>query len=633
MVKKPSLRQRMQYAFDNTLVAGSPAIIGWLAILSLIIVIVFGIVYAISGISMPDTEGMGFFEAAWQTLMRSVDPGTVAGDEGWSFRLVGLLITIGGIFILSTLIGALTTGLEDKLEDLRKGRSLVLESDHTLILGWSDKIYHIVEQLVMANANKPKSRIVVLSRMDKVVMEDKLKSHFDDLRTTKIICRTGSPIDLDDIKIVNPDEAKSIIVLSPENEDPDTYVIKSVLALTNNPQRRPEPYHIVGEIDDDDNIEAAHLVGRDEAQYVRTSSLIARIAAQTCRQSGLSMIYSDLLDYAGDEIYFQKVRELHGKSYQTALSSFEFSSVIGIKRVETEEVLVNPPMSTVIEEGDSIIAVSRDDNTIVYSGRGETEVSEALIRENTNDEELPESNVLLGWNAKGIRIILELDKYVAPGSSMTIVAEYPGLPQRIKKLEQRLKNQSIELISDDITRKDVLLEIDFKSSQNAIILSYHNIPVQEADAKTLITLLHLRNISDKIGQHFNIVSEMGDSRNRELAEVAKADDFIIGDNLISRMLAQLSESSDLKAVFDCLFNAEGAEIYLRDAEEYIKPGAEIDFYALVEAAARNGETAIGYRNIDYARDAGKNYGITLNPTKSDTFKLTANDKVIVLSSH
>ena len=55
---------------------------------------------------------------------------------------------------------------------------------------------------------------------------------------------------------------------------------------------------------------------------------------------------------------------------------------------------------------------------------------------------------------------------------------------------------------------------------------------------------------------------MLDHRNRELAEVTQADDFIVSDRLISLMLSQLSENEELNAVFDELFNPEGSEVYL-----------------------------------------------------------------------
>ncbi len=57
-------------------------------------------------------------------------------------------------------------------------------------------------------------------------------------------------MDPNDLEIASPQSAKSIIILPPEDDDPDCSVIKTILAITNNPNRRPEPYHIVTQIRD-----------------------------------------------------------------------------------------------------------------------------------------------------------------------------------------------------------------------------------------------------------------------------------------------------------------------------------------------------------------------------------------------
>ena len=61
------------------------------------------------------------------------------------------MLGVGGIFVVSTLVGLLVTGMNQRLELLRKGRSLVVETDHTVILGWSDQVYTVVSELVEAN--------------------------------------------------------------------------------------------------------------------------------------------------------------------------------------------------------------------------------------------------------------------------------------------------------------------------------------------------------------------------------------------------------------------------------------------------------------------------------------------------
>src|SRR5215204_3226365 len=91
-----------------------------------------------------------------------------------------------------------------------------------------------------------------------------------------------------------------------ENEDPDSQVIKTLLAITNSPKRRAEPYHIVAEIRERKNLEVARLVGGTEAQLIEAGDTISRVIVQTCRQTGLSVVYTALLDYGGDEIYFKE---------------------------------------------------------------------------------------------------------------------------------------------------------------------------------------------------------------------------------------------------------------------------------------------------------------------------------------
>jgi voltage-gated potassium channel Kch len=627
---KHSLGEKLRYKFENTLSKGASAIMLWLAVVSLLIVIIAASVLAVTGINAPESEGLNFIEAAWQSLMRTFDAGNMAGDEGWPLRIIMLLVTIGGIFIVSSLIGTITSGLESKLDELRKGRSKVLETNHTLILGWSPKIFSIISELIIANENLKSARIVIMADKDKVEMEDDIKAKLANTKNTKIICRTGSPLDLNDLEVVSPHDAKSIIILSPEQENPDTHVIKSILAITNNPNRRKENYHIVAEIREEENMEAAKLVGGNEAVLVLAGDLIARVTAQTCRQSGLSIVYTELLDFDGAEIYFKNEPALAGKKYKDALVAYDDSAVIGIFK-KNGESNVNPPMDTVIEKTDSLIVIAEDDDTIKLSGIAKPVIAEHAISSVTKSANVQEKTLVLGWNEKGNTIIQELDNYVADGSHVLIAAETDDAENAAKELSLKMKKQKVTFKKLKTTESAAIQSLDVKSYNHIIILCYTTMDVQEADAKTLITLLHLRNIADETGHNFSIVSEMLDVRNRELAEVTKADDFIVSDKLISLMLSQLSENKHLKKVFDDLFDADGSEIYLRPATDYVKENEQIDFHTVIESAARKGETAIGYKIDAQSKDASKAYGVKVSPVKSAALKFTAKDKVIVLA--
>ena len=165
-----------------------------------------------------------------------------------------------------------------------------------------------------------------------------------------------------------------------------------------------------------------------------------------------------------------------------------------------------------------------------------------------------------------------------------------------------------------------------------ILLCYSDtLAAQEADSKTLITLLHLRDISEKLNKPLTIVSEMMDIKNRNLAEIAKVNDFIVSDKLISLMISQVSENKSLNAVFADLFDPDGSEIYLKPAKNYVKTDGKVNFYTIIESARKQNETAIGYKLSKHVNNASMSYGVIINPDKSEFIEFTQDDKIIVLA--
>jgi voltage-gated potassium channel Kch len=626
-----SLPDRIHYAFDNTMSRGTIALIGLLGLLSALVVVVIAGFVTVVGISPEGGEQLSFTEAIWQSLMRTLDSGTMGGDTGWAFRISMLLVTFGGIFVISTLIGVLTSGIEGKIEDLRKGRSRVIESGHTVILGWSQQIFVVISELVAANANQPKSCIVIMGDKDKVEMEEEIRDLVGPTGRTRIVCRRGTPMSLIDLEIASPHTARSIIILAPEGDNPDSNVIKTMLAITNSPQRRPEPYHIVAEIRDSKNVEVARMVGRDEVELVLVGDLISRIIAQTCRQSGLSVVYTELLDFDGDEIYFHAEPALVGKTFGEALLAYEDSAVIGLHRPGATPQL-NPPMDTPIQADDRLIVISEDDDTIHLTGAQDMGIDTSAIQLREPASQTPERTLILGWNWRAPAIINELDHYVAAGSTVTVVAEHGAAEDAITRHCADLKQQTITFHAGDTSDRRTLDALQIETYKHVILLCYSDIlDPQQADAQTLITLLHLRDIASHCEQPFSVVSEMLDMRNRALADVTRADDFIVSDKLVSLILSQVSENKALNAVFTDLFDPEGSEIYLKLAANYVRLGEPLNFYTIVAAARQRNEVALGYRLVRHSDDAAKAYGVVVNPTKSDHVTFSEWDRIIVLA--
>lgn len=621
-MNKPTFSERFRYWFDNWMSRGTLALMALLGIATVVLVLVVGVIVAIFRQTPDDDPERSFGDILWGNLMRTLDPGTMGGDSGWGFRIFMLIITIGGLIIVASLIGIISGAFDSKVEELRKGRSKVLEKDHTLILGWNSKVFPIVSEICIANESRRNAVIVVLADKDKVEMEDELRAMVGKTGKTKIICRTGDPMNLTDLEIANPANARSIILLAGDDSpDPDADVIKTALALTNNPRRKTEKYHIVGELEDAASLEAATLVGRDEAHWVLGDDLIGRITVQSCRQSGLSVVYSELLDFDGDEIYFTEQPSLYGKTYFDAQLAFVDSTVMGL--VKAGSVILNPAADTLYDSGDQLIVIAEDDSAIRLATPGVPDA--AAVSTTKALKPKPERTLVLGYNPGLTRMLEELNEYVATGSKVTVLAdvEKPDFP--------KFDNLTIEFRRGDSTNRAILDSLKVESFNHIIVLAYKGLDIQRADGKTLITLLQLRDIEDRAGVDLNIVSEMLDDRNRELAEVTNADDFIVSDKLISLMLSQVSENKKLTQVFDDLFSSVGSEVYLQPVEQYVAPGTAVNFYTVLEAARRRGETALGYRIAADAHKSNKGYGVTVNPVKTESVTFSAGDKVIVLA--
>ena len=610
-----------RYHFDNAMSRGAVALIGLLSLASLLLIVVVSGLILVFGAYPADMTDVSLIEILWGNLMRTLDADPLS-EDGWGFRLLMLVITIGGMFIVASLISIISGAFDAKIEDLRKGRSQVLESDHTLILGWNSKTHSIIKELAEANRSRRRASIVILAPMDKVEMDDSIRS-LTGLGRTKVICRTGDPRRSSDLAIVDPGKARSIIVLPPEDSsDADAEAIKTVLALMNTPAHQPGSFNIVADLVDSANLAVAELVGKQEASWVLGNEFIARIAVQTCRQSGMSAIYSELLDFEGDEIYFSEQPSLVGRSYAESQAAFPKCAVLGL--LQDGVVEINPPPDTIIAAGDQIIVIAEDDSTIRLGDA--LQPSTDCLVEATPAAQYPEHTLVLGANHYLPLILGELDSYVVSGSSVQIVTPAAELELPV------FNNQSVIHHVADPTRREVLEAFDLAAFDHVLALADAGTEDREsADSRTLFTLMQLRDLCTQQGLRLNIVSEMLDDTNCELAAVTEADDFIVSERLIALLMAQISENRHLNEVFQVLLSSAGSEIYLNPASDYIKPGCAVDFYTILVAAQRRGETAIGYRKAASAHQAEDFYGIRLNPLKSDLVTFTADDRLIVLA--
>src|SRR4051794_12640112 len=265
---------RMRYRFDLALSRGPIVVIGYLGLVMLVIIAVASTliwIFQLKGINGGNSIGSPF-DAFWQALLRVVDSGTFASDATWPTRIVSLFVTVCGIFLAGSLIGLIANAVDQQIEQLRKGRSTVLEDGHTLVLGWSPRLPTTLSELVEANSNHKHRAVVVLADQPKDFMEDELRLRVPDTQTTRVVCRTGDPSRTGDLAMVHALRARSIIVLAGEEGDPG--VVKAVLAV-----RSLDPgftrAHVVAELKNIDHARTLRELTEGRIVTVQADHIIA----------------------------------------------------------------------------------------------------------------------------------------------------------------------------------------------------------------------------------------------------------------------------------------------------------------------------------------------------------------------
>jgi len=540
------------------------------------------------------------------------------------FSLACWVISTG---LMATIIAVISNLISVRMDELKKGKSRVLETNHTLILGWSSRIFPILQQLSIANENLKDPLIVIFAEMDRELMDSEISSRVGDMGKTRIVTRTGDPSNPRDLERAAVSTARSIIILD-DDDSGDAAIVSTVLSIRAcAPDSRMT---IVAEIDELDHAAALSHATDGQLKAVQSQDVIARVTAQASRQPGLAAVVLDLLDFEGDEIYFTDAAELVGKTYGDALVAFDNASVIGI--FGNAGVALNPAPSTVFEAGDKVIAVAQDDDKVIFSGVRDDLAAVKAARMVGEVALSPEHIMVIGWSEMGQAVLTELAQFLVAGSSIHIVAN-PELVDTSK-----LSGLAFGKIKSSFTAhtggiEDLTTVAAKRKYDEIIVLGYRgSVSVREADAHTMLTMLLLNKLFAEEGngvEPTRLVAEILDSRRSELARVASADDLVVSDNLAALMIAQISENPELAPVFADLFDADGSSVNVKPVETYAQLGSTVNYGELVAAARSRGESAIGYRIAGIAKSDAAS-GVRLNPAKSSQFKLEAGDGLVVI---
>jgi len=569
-----------------------------------------------------------------------------SGFPEWIF--VSIFITfqfIAALIFLNLFIGIITSDMESVREDEKRGKSPIYSSGHTLILGWNEKIFSIIEELREANDSKESAEIVILADKDKNEMDFIIKDKFEGFSTTKVRTRSGNITHLEDLKLVNAWQSKSIIILNNGEPGADYAVLKTIIALFNHLEHKTDNnFHIVAEINDPEVISIAQNINNNGNLIIFDSEdFIARLIAQATLNPNISKVYTEILGFQGSEFYIQNLEStLVGATYKDSLYRYEESCVAGV--LNNEGCILNPPPNYILQQSDKLVILAEDDSTIKYNPNSRPNIQHNLILYNNEIQHHQHNILLVGYSPKTNSILQNFTSYLRTDSIVRIVL---ASDQELDKLNTFLDNQTefefnridryqckygncnIEIVVEEHLNAEILKCLLVNIETVIVVASTERYNSEdEVDTNTLVNLLFLKEIETNSNLNFAVIAEILNDNNRKIVKNKYVTDFIISSNIIGPVLSQLSEEKELKQVFDVLFTSEGSEIYVRPISNYVQTDQPVYFATIVESAINRNETAIGVIKI---KDNPVENEFILNPRKSQMISLSPKDKVIVLA--
>lgn len=353
-----SLRERMRYRFDNTLARSTGRLVGWLAVTCLGIVVPASALLVWTDPSSPRSLSSRL-TAVWRVSAETLRLGAVTGAP--LRMLLSVLLGLMALLYVSTLIGVITTGLTDRLTELRRGRSTVVETGHSVVLGWSEQVFTVVGELVAARADQRWSAVVVLADRDKTEMEEALAAVLGPTGTTRLICRSGSTADPEALGLVSPGSAHAVLVLPGAEAAGDAETVRTLLALRAVLGEHAGP-PVVACVRDERYRTAARLAAGPRGIVPESDRTAAGLIAHSALHPGLTPVLRELLDFAGDEFYLAAAPELVGRRFGDVLLDCATAAVAGLVRADGTPLL-SPPPETVLAPGDRLVVVAPDEDS------------------------------------------------------------------------------------------------------------------------------------------------------------------------------------------------------------------------------------------------------------------------------
>ena len=544
-----TLKNRFRYWFDNRMAKGAFGLIRVLIAVSILLAVIIAAMIIILSFAEEGEEASTFWDSI-ATVINAEVPYFADGSLG--YVLLMALVAIVGVLFTSVLIGIITSGIEGKIETLKKGNSLVLEKGHVVVLGFYPGEYTLLNQLILAAEGKPDC-VIIADNVDREEMEQGIEENLDVPENFRFVCRTADITDPASLEKCSLETCRTIIVSPTE----DMRTIKAVLAVST--LLEGKGVHGIGVnaiISRNEYRFPTYLAEANNICTLQTNDILARMIAHSCTQTGLSESFREVFNFEGSEFYLANLPGIEGMTFGDIMLRISHSVPIGVYR--NGKVNMNPPAKYVLHEDDRILVFSEESSTVqlIDLPAEEPEKFEIVM----NGKEDTAEVLFIGHNESLLTILRELPENV----TRVFLGKW-GLPEENQsefELVAKERGFELEYYSGNPHTERVLFDLAHKA-EHIVVLSDHNRDPEAADMDGIFLLLNLRDVRTRYKLNFNITVELQKEHNQKLVGHGDHTDFLVASSMSSLILAQLAECPELLGVFNELLTNEGNELYLK----------------------------------------------------------------------
>jgi len=579
----------------------------------------------------------------WKAWSLIVSPDGGVAEKTTKIRAISALTSLGGIVVFALLISMITQQFAESMDTLKNSQCPIVESEHTVLLGWNDKSRGLVHELCLGFESEGGSCIAILDPrpLDKLKLMISKDLGDLDLLGSYIVPRSGDSFIEADLKKVAVENSRSVIISSdpsvPKSER-DAVALQKLITIVQ--KGWPNNGNIVVHVSESANATLVNSMHPGKVFAVDLSFFTTEQLMQCLRYQGLSHVLADTLSHEGNELYMEHFPKLVDRTFLEVMLSARYCVPFGIMTAEDECILCPSP-GYVVKSGDRVIVYAEDNDTYGFEDSCVVDPTEWSKTTHTTDrfktQRAVHNTLIVGWNPEIQHVILELAKHCLSGSRCTILTE------RNIKLEKQIPNVKVNYVLGSPVVRANLEKLPLDEYDNIIFLadaeSWGVGPRWErpariaADGRTVAAHLLLNDIIESKGiqNKHKRVAEILDADTQTVIDKLGMTGFVNRNRSTSQVLALASENPSMLKVLNLLLASGGHSFHIVHLEKYLPIGAALPESVTFWDLSRIVRSSTNDILVGYMRKPSEH---VINPAgKDETITWHHEFRVIVVGDH